>query len=175
MQGFLKDYPGSVKREAALARLAINTLRSSRCHCALKWDEESYAHFVTERGSPFDHAKVMAAIQHYERDFPGGRYLPEMRLLRGLAAAETQDWKTALTHLVPLLNDPAARDLHLDASNTTASLFMLLMQPEHRLAVKSAIEAVPGAEEKLRIFRRTPSCAWRLRLIGGWLDSWSGD
>ena len=175
MQGFLKDYPGSVKREAALARLAINTLRSSRCHCALKWDEESYAHFVTERGSPFDHAKVMAAIQHYERDFPGGRYLPEMRLLRGLAAAETQDWKTALTHLVPLLNDPAARDLHLDASNTTASLFMLLMQPEHRLAVKSAIEAVPGAEEKLRIFRLTPSCAWRLRLIGEWLDSWSGD
>lgn len=174
MQAFLNDFPKSVKQEAAMARLAINTLRSLRCQCALKSDGEGYAHFVIERGAPFDLAKVMTAIEHYERNFPGGRYLPEMMLLRCLAAAETQDWKTALTHLVTLLNDPAARDLHLDASNTTASIFMLLMEPKHRLGVKSAIEAVPGAEEKLRAFRRTPSCAWRLRLIGEWLDLWSG-
>ncbi|MBK8036694.1 MAG: hypothetical protein IPK22_06095 [Verrucomicrobiaceae bacterium] len=175
MQAFLADFPKSVKREAALARLAVNTLRMTRCHCGLKWDESGYAAFVIERGSPFDGARVRDAITQYESEFIQGRYLPEMRLLRGLTAAEDEDWKTALGYLVPLLNDPALRDLHLDASNTTASIFMLLMQSERRLEVKSAIEAVPGAKEKLRAFLRTPSCAWRLRLIEDWLDSWIRD
>lgn len=174
MNAFLADFPKSAKREAALARLAVNTLRMFRCHCAMKADGAGYAAFVVERGAAFDHSRVMAAIVDYEREFPGGRYMREMRLLRGLAAAEAEDWKTALDHLVALLNDPAARDLHLDASNTTASIFMMLLQAEHRLAAKSAIESVPGGREKLRAFLRTPSCAWRLRLIGGWLDLWAG-
>jgi len=174
MNAFLTEFPKSPKREAALARLAVNTLRMSRCHCAMKSGDEGYADFVIEHGAPFELPRVLASIEAYEREFPAGRYMPEMRLLRGLAAAEAQDWKTALGHLVPLLNDPAARDLHLDASNTTASIFMMLMQHERRLAVKSAIETVPGAKEKLRAFLLTPSCAWRLRLIGEWLDSWAG-
>jgi hypothetical protein len=171
----LADFPKSVKREAALARLAVNRLRMSRCHCGLKPDERGYAAFVVERGVPYDRLQLMDAIIQYEREFIKGRYLPEMRLLRGLAAAEVEDWRTALTHLVSLLNDPALHHLHLDASNTTASIFMLLLQPERRLAVRSAIEGVPGAKDKLRSFLRTPSCAWRLRLIGDWLETWSSD
>lgn len=98
-----------------------------------------------------------------------------MRLMRGLAAAEAGDWKPALGQLIPLLNEAAARDLHLDASNTVAFIFMKLLESDHRLSVKAAIEAAPGAKEKLMTFERTPSCAWRLRLIDEWLASWASE
>lgn len=175
MTAFLAAHPQSAKREAALARLAVNTLRMSRCHCALKTNNEGYAAFVVERGSPFDLKAVVTAVENYEREFPKGRYLPEMRLIRGLAAAEASDWKSALGQLIPLLNDTAARDLHLDASNTVSSIFMRLLESDHRLAVKAAITAVPGARKKLITFVRTPSCAWRLRLIDEWLASWAAE
>ena len=175
MTVFLAEHPKSAKREAALARLAINTLRMSRRHCALKTNEEGYAAFVVERGAPFDLKAVITAIENYEREFPEGRYLPEMRLMRGLAAAEAGDWTSALGQLIPLLNEAAARDLHLDASNTVAFIFMKLLESDHRLSVKAAIEAVPGAKEKLMAFMRTPSCAWRLRLIDEWLASWASE
>jgi hypothetical protein len=98
-----------------------------------------------------------------------------MRLMRGLAAAEAGDWKDALGQLIPLLNDATARDLHLDASNTVASIFMKLLEAEHRLSVKAAIEAVPGATEKLKAFVQTPSCAWRLRLLDEWIATWASE
>jgi hypothetical protein len=173
MTAFLAEHPQSVKREAALARLAVNTLRMSRCHCALKTNEEGYAAFVVEHGVPFDLKAVVTAVENYEQEFPKGRYLHEMRLIRGLAAAEVGDWKAALGQLIPLLNDAVARDLHLDASNTVSSIFMRLLESDHRLAVKAAITAVPGARKKLMAFVRTPSCAWRLRLIDEWLASWA--
>lgn len=172
MTTFLAEFPKSAKRESALARLAVNTLRMSRCHCALKTDGKGYAAFVVERGAPFDLQSIQGSVENYEREFPSGRYLPEMRLVRGLAAAEAANWESALGHLIPLLNAAAARDLHLDASNTVAAIFMKLLESEQRLAVKSAIETVPGARKKLAAFLHTPSCAWRLRLLDGWMASW---
>ncbi|MGV3661810.1 MAG: hypothetical protein ACO1TE_16610, partial [Prosthecobacter sp.] len=180
MTQFLTDFPTSPKREAALARLAINTLRQYRCHCgmaygnAVKNASTDYAGFVVERGLPFDRSAVTARIDAYAREFPQGRYMAEMRLLRGLAAAEAEDWKAALTHLTGLLNEKEEQDLHLDASNTVGAIFMELLEPPHRMAVKAAVEAVPAAREKLLLFMRTPSCGWRLRIMEEWIRSWAG-
>lgn len=171
MKAFLDQYPQSVKREAALARIAINTLRMSRCHCSLKSNEKADVTFVVERGAPFDLNKVLKPIDQYEKEFPKGRYTPEMLLLRGLAAAEVDDWKTALTHLISILNNPSMGDLHLDASNSTAAIFMLLLEPAHRLKVMDAVKGVPGARDKLYSFLHTPSCGWRLHLIEDWLEA----
>ena len=180
MTQFLADYPQSEKRETALARLAINTLRQSRCHCGLAYGDPfrnastSYAEFVVERGTPFDRKAVLARIADYDREFPQGRYQAEMRLIRGLAAAEARDWKTALTDLLAILNDRSEQDLHLDASNTLCAIFMDLLEADNRLPVKAAIIAVPGAAEKLMNFMHTPSCGWRLRIMEEWIQSWTG-
>ncbi len=178
MTQFLADYPKSPKREAALARLAINTLRQFRCHCALVSEvpvekaTTSYAGFAVERGLPFDLKSVLMRIGDYTREFPNGRYQAEMRLIRGLAAAEAKDWKTALTDLVAILSDSEEQDLHLDASNSLCAIFMELLEPQHRIQVKTAIEAVPNAKEQLLIFMHTSSCGWRLRIIEDWIQSW---
>lgn len=179
MTQFLADYPKSAKREAALARLAINTLRQSRCHCGLAYGDPfrnastSYACFVAERGIPFDHKVVLDRITDYEREFPNGRYQAEMRLTRGLAAAEAHDWKTALSELIAILNDPGEQDLHLDASNTLCAIFMDLHEGAHRSELKAAIEKVPGSSEKLIAFMQSSSCGWRLRIMEEWIRSWA--
>lgn len=179
MTQFLADFPTSPKREAALARLAINTLRQYRCHCGMAYGDPvgnastDYAGFFIERGLPFDRPAVTARIEAYEREFPQGRYMAEMRLLRGLAAAEAKEWQEALTHLTGLLNEQEQQDLHLDASNTVCAIFMELLDPPQRMAVKAAIEAVPAAREKLLLFMHTPSCGWQLRIMEEWILNWA--
>ena len=177
MQDFLARFPHSVKREAALARLAINTLRQSRCHCGMSrfdWGLETttaYAQFAIERGISFDRAAVTAALDAYDREFPQGRYHWDVRLMRGIAAAEAHDWPTAMHHLVAVLENPDQRSLHLDASNNLCAIFMELLTPEQRPEVIKAIKSTPGAWQKLDAFIHSPTCGWRLRVLLGWLET----
>jgi len=177
MQDFLARFPHSVKREAALARLAINTLRQSRCHCGMTrfdWGLETttaYAQFAIERGISFDRATVMVALDAYDREFPQGRYHWDVLLMRGIAAAESHDWPAAMRHFVTILDNPDQRSLHLDASNNLCAIFLELLTPEQRPAIIKAVKATPRAWQKLDIFIHSPSCGWRLRVLLDWLET----
>ena len=177
MQKFLVKFPQSVKREAALARLAINTLRQSRCHCgmtridAVREATTAYAGFAIERGIPFDRTAVTAAMDDYDREFPQGRYHWDILLMRGIAAAESHDWPAAMRHFVTILDNPEQRSLHLDASNNLCAIFMELLTPEQRPAIIQEVKATPGAWQKLDIFIHSPSCGWRLRVLLDWLET----
>ena len=177
MQEFLVKFPKSVKREAALARLAINTLRQSRCHCGMTSINEveeantAYAGFAIERGMPFEPAAVTAALDAYDREFPQGRYHWDVLLMRGIAAAESHDWPAALHHLVTILENPEQRSLHLDASNNLCAIFMELLTPEQRPAIIQAVKSTPGAWQKLDAFIHSPTCGWRLRVLRDWLQA----
>ncbi|WP_395744029.1 hypothetical protein [Prosthecobacter sp.] len=180
MQEFLVKFPQSVKREAALARLAINTLRQARCHCGMSRIDRvedattAYVGFEIERGVPFDRAAVTAALDAYDREFPQGRYHWDVRLMRGIAAAEARDWSAAVGHLVAVLENREQRGLHLDASNNLGALFLELLTPDQRLAVMGAVKSTPGAWEKLRLFIHSPTCGWRLRVLQEWLETQRG-
>lgn len=177
MQEFLVKFPQSVKREAALARLAINTLRQFRCHCGMAWIDKfeeattAYAGFLIERGMPFDRKVVTAALDAYDREFPQGRYHWDVLLMRGIAAAESHDWSAALRDLVAVLENPEQRSLHLDASNNLCALFMELLTPEQRPAIVQAVKSTPGAWQKLDTFIHSPTCGWRLRVLQDWLEA----
>ncbi|WP_395739035.1 tol-pal system YbgF family protein [Prosthecobacter sp.] len=177
MQEFLAKFPQSVKREAALARLAINTLRQSRCHCGMSYVDEreqattAYVRFDIERGIPFDRAAVTAALDAYDRDFPQGRYHWDVLLMRGIAAAEAHDWTAAVRDLMAVLQNPDQRSLHLDASNNLCAIFMELLTPGQRPAVIQAVKSTPGAWQKLDTFILRPTCGWRLRVLLGWLET----
>ncbi len=177
MQEFLMEFPQSVKREAALARLAINTLRQYRCHCGMTSFNvvaeatTVYAGFEIERGMAFDREAVTAALDAYDREFPQGRYHWDVLLMRGIAAAESHDWPAAMRHFVTVLDNPDQRSLHLDASNNLCAIFMELLTPEQRPAIIKAVKATSGAWQKLDIFIHSPSCGWRLRILLDWLET----
>ncbi|WP_395750502.1 hypothetical protein [Prosthecobacter sp.] len=180
MQEFLVKFPQSVKREAALARLAINSLRQSRCHCGMTRINQvedattAYVGFEIERGVPFDRTAVTAALDAYDREFPQGKYHWDVRLMRGIASAEARDWSAAVGHLVAVLENREQRGLHLDASNNLGALFMELLTPEQRPAVMGAVKSTPGAWEKLHLFIHSPTCGWRLRVLEEWLEAQRG-
>ena len=107
-EAFLKDYPYSRKREAARLLYARALYASSRPHPLTKfavWPRSShfqsgmvvYAH----RQQPFEPQKIGAALNAYDREFPGGRYAEDIRNLRALLAWRTQDWPLAIS-LTPL-------------------------------------------------------------------------
>jgi|GEM_PF-1490775 len=177
MTVFLKEFPTSPKREAALARLAINTLRQSRCHAGMNWIDAvaeastAYAGFKIERGIAFDQQAVVQALGNYARDFPHGRYAWDLRLVRAIADSEAHEWRPALEGFVEVLNNPSKRDLHLDASNNLGELFMQLLEPIQRTGIVSAIKSTPGAWDKLDAFIHSPTCGWRLRVLEGWLEA----
>lgn len=177
MQEFIVKFPQSVKREAALARLAINTLRQSRCHCGMGWIDKveeittAYVGFEIERGVPLDRAAVTAALDAYDREFPQGRYHGDVLLMRGIAAAEMHDWSVAVRHLVGVLENAEERSLHLDASNNLCAIFMELLTPEQRPAIIEAVKSTPGAWQKLDTFVFSPTCGWQLRVLRDWLET----
>lgn len=181
MQEFVVKFPQSVKREAALARLAINTLRQSRCHCGMGWINKveeattAYVGFEIERGITFDRAAVTAALDAYDREFPQGRYHWDVLLMRGIAAAEMNDWPVAMRHLVGVLENAEQRSLHLDASNNLCAIFMELLTPEQRPAIIEAVKSTPGAWQKLDTFIFSPTCGWRLRVLLDWLETQRGN
>jgi hypothetical protein len=181
MQEFVAKFPQSVKREAALARLAINTLRQSRCHCGMNWINQvteattAYVGFEIERGIPFDRAAVTAALDAYDREFPKGRYHWDVLLMRGIAAAEVRDWSAAVRHLLAVLENAEQRSLHLDASNNLCAIFMELLTPEQRPAIMEAVKSTPGAWQKLDNFIHSPTCGWRLRVLADWLETQRGN
>ena len=118
MREFIEKYPESRKREAALARLAIATVRESRTHTGVRgteWPEApkvgGYKAMEVSRGVPFVRARAFSALDDYDREFPNGRYAAEIRLWRGAASIDAGDWPLAMAMLVGTLDNPNQRDL----------------------------------------------------------------
>ena len=178
MREFLDQYPKSRKREAALARLAIATVRETRAHTGVigsDWPEApklgGYKKISVTRGVPFDAKQVFAALDAYDREFPNGRYAAEIRLWRGVAFIDAGNWKSAVQLLVATLDNTSKRDLHLDASLNLADIFMrLLDQPELRPEIIAALRGNPPAQARLRQFMHSDALGARLSCLEGYLD-----
>lgn len=176
MEDFMKRFPASPKREAAMTRHVVNTVRTSlvRCHIVnLKWPESSwlgrYVHPAIQYGDDLDEAKVTALLDQYEKEFPNGKYLSEVRMARALVCLETKRWEEALRILSAVLDDPTKADLHHHASLRMAYVFMQLLEPENRPAVRAAIQKVPASRRYLDRFMHSDTCGARLMLMSEWL------
>jgi hypothetical protein len=177
MEEFLKKYPKSRKREAAMARLAINVARLAHGHAGLA---DLYAkgppaisggQTIEAEGS--DHEQLPAAreaVAAYEKEFPRGRYFANIRLWRGALAIDGHDWPTALRNLTATLDDPRQADQHLDAAlNLGYAFLQLLDQPDQRGAIIDALEAQPAAQKRLWQFMHSETPGARLCCLEGFL------
>jgi hypothetical protein len=177
MREFLNKFPKSPKREAALARLAIATVRQLHGHAevtGINWPEapllDGYRTIGIAQKQPFEAAPVFAALDAYETEFPNGRYSAEMRLWRGAAAINTANWKLALKLLTETLDDPSKPDLHLDAALNLANIFCrLLDQPEARGPIIEAMAENASAQKRLKQFMESDTPGARLRCLEGYL------
>jgi TolA-binding protein len=173
MREFLEKFPKSRKRQAALARLAIASVRESHLHTGARtseWPESpklgGYKELSIRRGKPFNANEAFGILDRYDREYPQGRYAAEIRLWRGVACVDAEDWAPALTLLSDTLSDQSKRDLHLDASLNLADVFMrMLDQPEKRAAIVDAIGKVPSAQPFLTRFMHSETLGARLRCL----------
>ena len=182
MREFLKKFPQSRKREAALARLAIAIVRETHVHAGVvstSWPEApklgGYKAIAVKRGQRFDTKRVFAGLDAYEREFPNGRYAAEIRLWRGAASIDAGEWKTAVDLLTATLDDKTKRDLHLDAALNLADVFMrLLDQPNLRPEIIAALRGSPAAQARLHQFMHSNTLGARLRCMEDYLEQCFG-
>lgn len=176
MQEFLKKFPKSPKREAALARLAIATVRESHGHMGAsdsEWPDSPILGGYVELsagGEEYEPQRVFGALDAYDREFPKGRYAADVRLWRGVASIDTKDWKTAVNLLVATLDDATKRDLHLDASLNLAHVFMRLLEPEDRPGIIAALRVNLAAQKRLQQFMHSETLGARLGCLEGFLE-----
>ncbi len=177
MREFLEKFPKSRKREAAMARLAIASVRESHGHAGvadLEYDEPpllSGGQTVRlARVHPERLAEARAAVDAYQREFPKGRYAIDVRLWRGALAIDEKDWPRALRDLTATLDEPHQDDLYLDASlNLGCALLQLLDQPDQRVALLAALREQPAAQRRLWQFMAGETPGARLRVLEGFL------
>ncbi len=178
---FLKKYPHSRKREAAMFVLTRSVQALSRPYIVqigvpipgtapddrvFDMAEKSY------QAEAFDPKRVLAALDAYDREYPKGRYAADVRNFRGMISWRTHDWGRALDLTIEQLNDDANRDLHAEASIRLVNIFADLEQAEHRADLLDAIRARPLAIKYLKGFldRAASSRIHPLRYLQAYLS-----
>lgn len=174
-EGFLRDYPRSRKREAARLLYARGLYAASRPRVRERfavWPESG--HFgsgrviVTHRQQPFEPARLGAALNASDREFPQGRYAGDIRNLRGLLAWRTQDWARALDLTLQTLGDEGDRALQAEAGRRLGNIFLEGLADEtERARCLAAIRARPAAAQKLRDF--LSGSPYPFRTMRSWL------
>jgi tetratricopeptide (TPR) repeat protein len=160
-RAFLKKYPRSRKREAALFVLARSVQALSRPYLfeigvpvpGTTPDEGVFD--VVQKSyqpEPFQPKRVLAALDDYDREYPNGRYSAEVRNLRGMTLWRIHDWDQALDLTMAQLQDDSKRDLKPEASVRLANIFADLGQAEYRADLLEAIRARPDAIKYLKSF-----------------------
>ncbi len=177
---FLQKYPESPKAEAARLRMARLIYRTYRTRVGVQpffWPESpiwnGYKRVVVKRGQPFNQRRVLAALDEYDRLHPDGHYAAEVKLMRGGAAIESGDYRTALNCLTAVLDDPAKRDLHLDASLELAELFLRLLNDHDRPKLLAAFASVPRSRVYLDRFIDGDTCGARLRPLRAFINEFA--
>jgi len=158
---FLKKYPRSHKREAALFVLARSVQALSRPYvCSVAVDvpgstpkDENYDMVQKSyQREAFNPKRVLGALDDYDREFPRGRYAAENRNLRAMALWRMHDWGPALDMTLAQLDDKTKRDLQPEAVVRLANIFADLAQAEHRADLIAAIRSRPRAQLRLKEF-----------------------
>jgi TolA-binding protein len=178
---FLKKYPRSHKREAALFVLARSVQSLSRpfvCHVAVDVpgsapEEENYD--MVEKSyqrEAFDSKRVLGALDDYDREFPHGRYAAENRNLRAMTLWRMHDFGPALDMTLAQLNDATKPDLQPEAAVRLASIFADLAQAEYRADLVAAIRTRPAAALRLKEFlaKGATDRAHPLRYLASYLN-----
>ncbi len=173
---FLADYPHSRKRAAARllqARALYSACRPTVVEKFAVWPGSG--HFasgrvvVTHRQQPLIPEVIRAALDDYDREFPGdSRYAADIRNLRGLLAWRTCDWPLALDLTLQTAADSREPVLQSEGIRRLNSIFVDgLTEENERARCLAAIKARPGAAEKLREF--LPKSPFPLRVLQSWL------
>jgi TolA-binding protein len=145
---FLTRYPKSAKREAAAllqARASYMSAYQRRFKEFPSWPEAgrwegSIRYWTTER-EPFDPARISAALESYDRDFPNGLYAAEIRSYRAEIALRARQWKPGLEMTVTQLDDQSKPDLRADAAYRLALLFARLADENDRAELLPLIQS----------------------------------
>jgi outer membrane protein assembly factor BamD (BamD/ComL family) len=158
---FLKKYPRSHKREAALFVLARSVQALSRpfvCNVAVDVpgsvpDDQNYDMVQKSyQREAFDPKRVLGALDDYDREFPRGRYAAENRNLRAMTLWRMHDWGPALEMTLAQLDDKTKPDLQPEAAVRLANIFANLAQAEYRADLIAAIRSRPRAQLRLKEF-----------------------
>jgi len=151
---FLKKYPKSRKREAAMFVLARSVFSLSRPYIytisvpppgmaagSTFYRNEQKTHQI----EPFDEKRVLKPLDDYDREFPNGRYSADIRNYRAYLLFRQHAWKPALTLTLAQLADTAAPDLQPEAGIRLANIFAQLADAKYRADIMSAIKENPAA------------------------------
>jgi hypothetical protein len=158
---FLKKYPKSHKREAALFVIARSVQALSRPYFCdvgipasgtLPGDEIFDVTQKSYQQEPFDSKRVLDALDEYDREFPNGRYAADNRNLRAMTLWRMHDWGPALDLTLAQFNDKSKRDLRPEAAVRLANIFADLMKAEYRADLLGAIRSRPAAITPLKLF-----------------------
>ncbi len=157
---FLKKYPQSHKKEAALFVIARSVQALSRPHLveigvprpgSVGTEDIEIVQKSFQREA-FDPKRVLGALDEYDRAFPNGRYAADVRNLRAMAFWRMHDWPQALDLTLAQLGDKSKPDLYAEAGLRLANIFADLAQAEFRADLMDAIRARPAAMSQLKVF-----------------------
>jgi TolA-binding protein len=157
---FLRKYPRSHKREAALFVIARSVQALSRpylCDVGVPRPGSVGAEDLevvqkSHQREAFDPKRVLGALDDYDREFPKGRYSADVRNLRAMTLWRMHDWPQALDLTVAQLEDKSKPDLHAEAALRLANIFADLAQAELRADLMNAIRTRPAAMAQLKVF-----------------------
>jgi hypothetical protein len=177
---FLKKYPRSHKREAALFVIARSVQALSRpyvCDIGIPVPgtlPSDYNFDIVQKSyqrEAFDPQRVLGALDDYDREFPRGRYAAENRNLRAMTSWRMHQWGPALDLTLAQLDDKSKPDLHPEAAVRLANIFADLAQAEYRADLVDAIRSRPGAILRLKQFleKGPKDRSHPLRYLGAYL------
>jgi hypothetical protein len=158
---FLKKYPKSHKREAALFVIARSVHALSRpivFDVGVPAPGTSTAEEIFDitpksyQREPFDPKRVLGALDDYDREFPHGRYAADNRNLRAMTLWRMHDWGKALDLTLAQLDDTEHLDLQPEAALRLANIFAQLAEADYRADLLEAIRSRPSAILKLKLF-----------------------
>ena len=178
---FLKKYPRSHKREAALFVIARSVQALSRpfiCNVAVGVpgstpDDQNYDMVQKSyQREPFDPKRVLGALDDYDREFPQGRYVAENRNLRAMTLWRMHDLGPALDMTLAQLEDGSKLDLQPEAAVRLANIFADLAHAEYRADLIDAIRSRPPALLRLKAFleKGASDRAHPLRYLASYLN-----
>jgi outer membrane protein assembly factor BamD (BamD/ComL family) len=141
-------YPKSAKREAATllhARAIFMQSYPRRFKEFPPWPEAgrwggSIRYWRVQR-EVFDPARVAAALDAYDQDFPNGRYAAEIASYRADVLLRSRQWKLGLDMTIAQLDDKSKPDLRSDAAYRLAILFARLADENDRSEILPLIKA----------------------------------
>jgi hypothetical protein len=181
---FLKKYPQSHKREAALFVIARSVQALSRpylCDVGVPRPgtqglEDIEVVQKSHQREAFDPKRVLGALDEYDREFPKGRYSADVRNLRAMTFWRMHDWPRALDLTLAQLEDKSKPDLQPEAALRLANIFADLAQAEYRADVLDAIRTRPAAISELKVFlaKGPTDRAHPLRYLGSYLGDQLG-